>query len=149
MRRRGRRGFSLLEVLLATAMLIGATVVLMELASIGNRHAASARELTKSQLLCQSKLNEILCGQAPAESVRPTPVEGDPKWVFWIDVTPAEQPGLVIVEVTTAFQPLERVQRYRFRLVRWMRDPNVERSPSDALPTGSGPPAVAQGGLGP
>ncbi len=149
MKHRRRQGFSLLEVLLATAMLIGAAVVLMELASIGNRHAASARDLAKSQLLCQTKLDEILCGQAPAETVRPTPIEGDPRWVYSVDVLPAEQPGLVVVEVTTTFKPAERVERYRFSLVRWMRDPRGTGSPSGPSTTSAGPPAIAQGGLVP
>lgn len=148
MRRRRRQGFSLLEVLLATAMLIGAAVVLMELASIGNRHAASARELTKSQLLCQAKLNEIACGTVALETASVTPLESDPLWVSWVEVTPSSQPGVVLVEVGVAFQPAPNVQRYRFTLTRWMRNPETElQTPGDVLP-GSTPPAMAQGGVG-
>ena len=137
MRHARRHAFSLLEVLLATGILVGSAAVLMELASIGNQHAASARDLAKSQLICQTKLNEIICGLAPAETVQPTPLEEDPRWVYWVDVQPADQPGLLVLEVGAAHEPLGRKPSARFTLLRWIRD---EQSHSgDSLP----PPAPA------
>jgi len=97
-----RRGFSLLEVLLATSILIGSAVVLLELATIGGRHASTARDLTKSQLICQSKLSEVLAHVAPIEPVRAMPVDEEPGWVYWIDVQPLKQPGLMLLEVNAA-----------------------------------------------
>ena len=41
MTRSRRHGFSLLEVLLATSILIGSAIVLVELVTIGNRHAST------------------------------------------------------------------------------------------------------------
>ena len=148
MRRSRRRGFSLLEVLLATGILIGSAIVLMELASIGNRHAASARDLAKSQLICQTKLNEIVCGLAPAETVRPTPLEDDPGWVYWVDVLPAEQPGLLVLEVGAAHEPVPRKQSARFTLVRWIRDRQSQNGDSlqPFSPASATPGSVARGG---
>ena len=143
MNRSRRQAFSLLEVLLAAGILIGSVTVLMELASIGNRHAASARDLSRSQLICQTKLNEIVTGLAPAERVQPTPLVDDQQWVYWVDVLPAEQPGLLVLEVGAAYEPEERKQIARFTLVRWIRDPRSEdrgsspsSSPPDATPGG-------------
>jgi hypothetical protein len=152
MRRSHRQGFSLLEVLLATGMLIGSAIVLMELASIGNRHAASARDLSRSQLICQTKLNEIVCGIAPAEEVRPTPLEDDPRWVYWVETMPAEQPGLLIVEVGAAYEPAPRQQKSRYTLVRWVRasDPLEEKpAPVLASPSTASPSTAASGGIVP
>jgi hypothetical protein len=109
-----------LEVLLATSMLIGSAIVLVELATIGNRHAASARDLARSQLICQTKLNAIVLGLAPAESVRETPLEDDPHWVYWIDVLPAPQSGLLVAKVGAARQAGQK-QSARFTLTRWVR----------------------------
>src|SRR5476651_939912 len=86
MTRGPRHGFSLLEVLLATGIMIGSAIVLMELVSIGSRHASSARDLAKSQLICQTKLNEILAHVTPIETSPPTPCEDDPKWMVWVDL---------------------------------------------------------------
>ncbi len=123
MTRSSRQGFSLLEVLLATSILIGSSIVLVELVTIGNRHASSARELSKSQLICQSKLNEILAHAAPIAQVRPTPSEEDPRWVVWIDLVPTVHEGLVALEVNAAYEPTPKKQRSRCTLVRWVRDP--------------------------
>ena len=123
MRRSSRQGFSLLEVLLATSILIGSSIVLVELVTIGNRHASSARELSKSQLICQSKLNEILAQAAPVAQVRPMPSEEDPRWVVWIDLIPTVHEGLVALEVNAAYEPTPKKQRSRCTLVRWVRDP--------------------------
>lgn len=150
MRRSRRRGFSLLEVLLATAILVGSSVVLMELASIGMRHAASARDLSQAQRLCQSKLNEIIVGVAPTETVRPMPCEEDPRWTYWVNVQPAERAGLVKLEVGVAQELASRKQLNRFTLVRWIRDPKTkEENPSPSNPTGAEPGAIARGGLRP
>ncbi len=126
MRCAARQGFSLLEVLLATSILIGSSIVLLELVTIGNRHAASARDLTKSQLICESKLNEILAHAAPAETVRPMPIEDDPLWVYWVDLVPLDHPDLVALEVNAAYQPTPQKQSARFTLVRWIRDPRAK-----------------------
>jgi type II secretory pathway pseudopilin PulG len=139
MRHARRSGFSLLEVLLATGILVGSAVALMELASIGSQHAATARDLATSQLICQTKLNEISCGLAPAETVRPTPLEEHPRWVYWVTVLPAEQPGLLEVEVGAAHEPAPRKQKAKFTLVRWIRD--AKSTSRESLPPGA--PATA------
>ncbi len=141
MRRSQRRGFSLLEVLLATGILIGSAIVLMELASIGMRHAASARDLSHAQLICQSKLNEIVAGVAPAETVRPMPCEDDVRWIYWVNVRPTERAGLVLLEVGVAQELTPRRQTNRFTLVRWIRDPKSQddgAGGSSPLPTDPG-----------
>jgi type II secretory pathway component PulJ len=123
MTRRARHGFSLLEVLLATAIMIGSAIVLMELVSIGSRHASAARDLARSQLICESRLNEILAHVERLESSRPTPFEDDPQWVVWVDLRPLPQSGFVALEVNAAREPNPHKQSARFKLVRWVRDP--------------------------
>lgn len=132
---RRRHGFSLLEVLLATGILIGAAVVLIELVTIGNRHASSARDLSKSQMICQTRLNEILAGALPLEAVRPTPLDGDPQWVCWVELQSTDQPGFTAVEVGAAHQPSPQKQAARFTLVRWMRDPRAAGDSQRASPS--------------
>ncbi|MCA9073487.1 MAG: hypothetical protein KDA93_00535 [Planctomycetaceae bacterium] len=71
--RHSRAGFSLMEVLLATAILMGSVVVLGELASIGRKQAQRGRELAEAQQRCETLLNEVLLGLRPL-----TPVEQEP-----------------------------------------------------------------------
>ncbi len=68
-----RSGFSLIEVILATAILMGSVVVLARLVGMGRDQATKASLQTKSQQLCENTMNELLLGLRPLEQV-----EGDP-----------------------------------------------------------------------
>jgi prepilin-type N-terminal cleavage/methylation domain-containing protein len=123
--KRRRRGFSLMEVILSIAILAAATVLLGELTRFGMRNAAAARDLTQAQLLCDSKLNEIVAGLVPADGVSGAnfdeTYDPDKEWTYSIassvldDVT-----GLTAVTVTVS-QTLEpRMKPVQFSLTRWM-----------------------------
>ena len=118
---RGRRdGFSLLEVLLAMGILLGSIVVLGELARLGRRNAEAARDLTRAQLLCQSKLNEITSGALRPDPVTGAPLEEAPGWLFSVELEPAPDEPLELLAVTVSQDLPERKQPARFRLVRWI-----------------------------
>lgn len=124
------RGLTLLEVILAIAILGGCLAVIGELARMGVRHAEEARELTMAQLLCEGKLEEVAAGATPAESASAVPFESEPDWTYTIEVGSLEEPGLIQVRVTV--QPLvaERLHPNVFTLTRWMLDPSVASAPS-------------------
>ena len=95
-----RRGFSLLEILIAAGILVGSLVVLSELAAIGRQHAEDARQLTAAQTLCETKLNEILAGVQPAEPAEDQPLDDAPGWRYTLAVEQLPQPGLLQLSVT-------------------------------------------------
>lgn len=100
MTRRCRTGFSLLEVMLATSILLACLIVLGELASVGRRHARDAEQLTAAQLLCRSRLNEILAGAAPLESQAAGEAPELPGWSWKVQVEQLGRYGLSSVTVT-------------------------------------------------
>lgn len=116
-----RGGFSLLEVLLALAILLGSIVVLGELARLGMRNAALARGQTQAQLLCESKLNEILCGLEPARTVRDVPFADLEGWLYRVEVEELADLGLTSVQVTVVEDVPLRRHPIEFTLVRWAR----------------------------
>ncbi len=130
MKRKRQGGFSLMEVLLATSILLACLIVLGQLAVVGRRHAEDAAVLTTSQLICQTKLNEILIGAAPAASVDAQPVDDNPGWVYSVEVEPLERFGLVALRVTVSQQDSEfssdstEHTGKRFTLTRWMHTPD-------------------------
>lgn len=121
-----RRGLSLLEVILAIAILGMSMVTLAELVRIGSRSAREARELTVAQLLCEAKLSEVAMGLVPAQAATQQPCETDPNWVFSIDVQPADETGLMVVTVRVSEAEPSMPRPLEFTLTRWMVDPNLD-----------------------
>ena len=146
MKHRRQTGFSLMEVLLATSILLACCIVLGQLAYVGRRHAEDIQDLTTAQLICQTKLNEIVAGAAPLASVEDAAVEGSPGWVYSVDMEYRDSLDLVVVRVTVSGEPGESdnpVQRRRksFSLTRWMHsaaaDSRAGYSSGSLEPTGS------------
>ena len=80
-----RAGFSLIEVIIATAILMGSAVVLSRLAGMGREQSQKARLHADAQELCQQTMNELLLQMRPPELVElmpliplPRPIEETP-----------------------------------------------------------------------
>ncbi len=140
----GNLGFTLLEVILTLAILAGAIAVIGEVSRLGLRNAQRARELTHAQLLCESKLAELVVGAEPLEAQQNVPLgtvadgSGDPDWLYSVEVNSTDQTGLVEVRVTVSKEPSTGSQPVSFSLVRWMLDPNAtstEESTSETSTT--------------
>ena len=135
-----RSGFSLLEVLLATSILVGCLGVLFELAAMGRHQAEEAQQLTAAQALCETKLNEILAGLQTPDPVEDQPLEGSSGWQYSVASEPLPQPGLLRLQVTVKETAEDRKPR-EFTLVQWIPDSAQHRagdafgSPPIALPT--------------
>jgi type II secretion system protein I len=125
-RRAGRRrGLSLLEVILAIAILAGCIAAIGELVRLGLLHAEEARDLTNAQLLCESKIAEIAAGVVPAEAASMVPFEHDSRWMYSVVVNSLDDQSLLSVQVTV--QPVEstRLQPLTSSLTCWMIDPSL------------------------
>jgi general secretion pathway protein I len=124
----GRRnaGLSLLEVILAIAILGGCIAVIGELVRMGARQAEEAREMTSAQLLCESKLEEIAAGVFAPEPVSNVPFDLDPSWAYSIEVGSLDTQDLLQVTVTAQQVDGSRVIPLSFSLTRWILDPNLE-----------------------
>jgi prepilin-type N-terminal cleavage/methylation domain-containing protein len=118
-----RRGFSLLEVLLATSILLGCLVVLSELAAVGRIHASVAQDGGTALRICQSKVNEILAGLAPVTPVREEPLDDPPGWWYSVDVEQVRHPGVLALRVTVGQDDDSEERPIEYSLVRWIRDP--------------------------
>jgi len=136
--KQGRSGFSLMEVLLSTAILVGSSVALIELATIGRKQASAAYDLNRAQLLCQSKLDEIVAGITPLRTVESQEFEDDAEWLYSVELTPLLAQQLMEVKVS-AFQPESAHRKaQRFSLVRWL--PDTAPKTSGAVVTGPSAP---------
>ncbi len=134
MRRECRRGFSLIEVLVASTILLLSAVVLAELAAVGMSHARAAHEMATAQMLCQSKMNEFLAGVAHPQSVEDEPFEGVPGWLYSVEMESAGRFGLAQVRVTVGPEVEEGQTARRFSMTRWMHGVRASAAPAAERP---------------
>ncbi len=121
----GGAGFSLLEVILALAILTGSIAVLGEIARSALRNAQAARDTTRAQLLCEGILNEIAAGLVPCDPVFDVPCsqlfdERDRGWLYSIESMALDEDGLIAVQVTVRQDLPATHQPVEVTLVRWL-----------------------------
>lgn len=125
--RRPRAGFSLLEMLIATAILLASLVLLSELAAAGRDHAQSAEGQARAQRICQNKLNEILAGATFLEPATDEPLWDEPGWNYSVALetldSPLSEPPLAVLRVTVTEQVEGARRGEQFTLWRLIRDP--------------------------
>jgi prepilin-type N-terminal cleavage/methylation domain-containing protein len=83
--RRNRSGFTLLEVLIALAILLIALAALSRLLTMGGNFARDANQQTECVRLAQSKLNEVWAGVVPLQSQGDTPFDENPDYLWSLD----------------------------------------------------------------
>ena len=125
-----RDGFSLLEILLALAILGGAMAVLAQIAGTGTDASREARDLATARIIAQTKLSEILLDRFVSPvAVPPTPVEAfdgaaDSAFTYSVEIQQASLNGLLAVRVTVqAVNPNGGRALATYTLDRWMIDP--------------------------
>jgi type II secretion system protein I len=116
---------SLLEVILAVAILGICIAVIGEAIRIGTRQAEETREMTTAQLLCESKLEELACGATPLDAAANVAFETNPEWTYTIEPGSVDSDNLVQVRVTVQQVESNRLLPLSFSLTRWMLDPSV------------------------
>ena len=107
-----RRGLTLLEMLLAAAILAMSLAVLARQNGVGVRAALRSQLETESAVLCQSQLNRLLSEKTPADSVaeRPLTEAGSKshRWMWSAQVEPSSVPELRLVTVTVFAEGMHR-----------------------------------------
>ena len=127
--RRGRRdGITFYEVFLALILLVAALAVLGQHVGLGVRAADDARLRTLAEELATAKLNEVLAGIEPLQTVSDAPLEaGDGGWTYGVEVAAGPAQGLLDVRVTVAHADggLSGIADESFALRQLIRDPAV------------------------
>jgi prepilin-type N-terminal cleavage/methylation domain-containing protein len=137
-----RSGFSLLEILLALAILGGALAVLSRIADTGMMAARESRDLAAARILCQTKLTELLLDAQAG--ISPQSVTGAPfdapfdsqsstVFQYSVEVQPAPMDGLLAIRVLVeALDSDVGTTRTRYALTRWMIDPTLGLEEAEA-----------------
>ena len=121
---RQRKGLSLLEVILAIAILGLALVVIGELIRIGFRSATAARLGSDAQMACDTKMAEIVAGVLPLESTSGGTIDELPGWEYSVETQQAEIDGLLLVKVIV--QEVDAADPMIFDVQRFVPDPDYD-----------------------
>lgn len=130
MSRPTNRGFSLLEIILALAIFGVAMAMLGNIVSNGATAAIEARDLARAQILCESKMAEVLLLDGGPQSINEIPLDCSDtlrQWQHSVSAAPAQVSGMLSVSVmveSIATDP--SVIPVRFVLTRWIVDPALE-----------------------
>lgn len=118
-------GFSLLEVILALAILAGSLAALGQVMWQADRNAALSSDETQAQIIASSIMDELISGYRPATAVDRMVYDPnvDPPWVYSIAIENTTYPELVAIRVQVEQQLKAQLQPARFELVRWQVSP--------------------------
>ena len=136
LRKRFPAAFTLLEVIVALAILAGSVAVLSQVSSSASRNANSSRAETQAQLLANSIMNEILVGLIPMSDVsrQSLDVEDATPWVYSVQLGVTTLAGLTSVEVIVQQDIEEQFYPVHYRLVRWATGEIGSATDEEALP---------------
>jgi type II secretion system protein I len=122
------QGFTLLEVILALALLAGAMAMLGELCRLGLRNAQEARDLTRCEMVCDSIVSQIVAGAMTTSAVSGAAWDEDPRWLYTVDTQSTNQSGLIQLRVTVARDAPPEKHPVQCTIYRWMVDPGLEQA---------------------
>ena len=94
--RNNRNGLSLLEVMLAIALLGTSMVVIYQLMGIGYRSSLEAQLQSDAANLVDTKMAEVSAGVLPLENAGGVPIEEAPEWSYSVEVQSSDQIGLLL-----------------------------------------------------
>ena len=122
---RNQSGLSLLEVMLAIAILGSSLAVIFELVRLGMRSAIQTRTRSEANILCDAKMAEVSAGMLELKSFAATVITENPNWLFYVDVQESpQQLGLLVVTVTV--EQAKVPEPISVSIVRFMPDPDYE-----------------------
>jgi type II secretion system protein I len=144
-----RSALSLLEVVLALAILGAAGAMLAQSMQVATDAGLQARDQAVAELLAESKMSEVIAGAFPpnqSSDWMPVVTTVDPgKWYFRIQSQPALVQGMLMIQVQVTDDPqMQKERPLQFILTRWMIDPSLgldtppEDDSSTTTGTGSG-----------
>ncbi len=130
-------GFTLLEVILALAILAGSMAALGEVMQLAHRNATMTEAETQAQILAASLMDEFASGSRKLDVADQQTIDdkSDPPWVYSVAIENTNINELVAVHLRVEQKMDARLQPASFELVRWMPNPNNVSSESSSEST--------------
>jgi prepilin-type N-terminal cleavage/methylation domain-containing protein len=114
-----RRGFTLVEVLVAMVVAVAAFSILAQGFTTGGQASSAARTATTAAVLAQRVLTDLECGVLAPDQSTSGAFDDEPAYA-WSTTSAADEPGLRRLTVTVTWT--ERNQERSFVLTRLLRE---------------------------
>jgi general secretion pathway protein I len=134
--RGGRRGLSLLEVIVALAIFLLSLVALSHLVVQSSDRAVEVQQRAQAARLSQSKMAEVAAGAVPLQSQGETPFDEEPDWYWAIEAEQGSVSGLWTVRVRVTHQGPSG-GRQESTLSQMLLDPSLRGTNADAAAVAS------------
>jgi prepilin-type N-terminal cleavage/methylation domain-containing protein len=118
-------GFTLLEIILALAILAGSIATLGEIMRLANLNASSARDETAAELLASSVMDELLSGARVVGPVTKQQFDYPTElpWVFSVMTESTNYQEVLRVGVRVELAIDSKLEPPHFEMYRWILDP--------------------------
>ena len=124
-RKSNRNGLTLIEVIVSTAIFLGAMTAIFSLMDIGHQARISAGLDAEAALRCEGVLGELVSGIKPLASVDSEAFEDNENWRYSVLVDDANGEGLMQLTVVVEHVIGENDPNSSFQIKRLMRDPQM------------------------
>ena len=128
-----RRGFTLIEVLVALVVAVAAMALLSQGFTTGARASTTAQYATRAALLAQRVITDFETGQLPLTSNQNGTFEDEPDFTFESATQTGSITGITQLTITIKWQ--ERNTDRTYVVVRLMKDRPTTTTSSSTTPT--------------
>lgn len=118
-----RRGITLIEVLVATAIFLGALTAVLGIINLGHESRLSARLEAEAVVRCETVMGEYIAGIREMVAAKEQ-FDDDDRWRLTTSVEDADGESLLKIVVTIEHMAGEEANAY-FQLTRYIRDPQL------------------------
>jgi len=118
--------FTLLEIILALAILAGALAALGEVMRAADQNAAMTGDETEAQIIASTLMDELACGARQITAVQKADYDTStvPGWSYTIELQDTGMQELIGVHVRVELKVASNLNPADFDLVRWLPNPD-------------------------
>ena len=122
-----RSAFTILEVIVAVGILLGALTAIVQLISTGTRSSVLGELRGQAVILAETKMNEAIAGVVPLQSSPAEEFEEAPEWTWELTTETSSLSDVLSVTVTVTHEAESETEgeRHTYSITRMVRDPQI------------------------